>query len=934
MLRYCKLVNWGILIVLMGILGTNILTRELFAGKTAFLNPDRFSALEDYSSELEKQIRAGVTTTADLIVDYHPRMWLRGYWDWDNKDSVGTLAWRIEHGASQDRSDPANDQETYEFNSVFQLADGDGFAAERGYYSLKYLWTIVAAEASARLSDWNLPENLPDRSRTPAYIGPIHTEDEFLEDAVNKLLYYLDSNDFMRHEYPYYIVIDGSVAYDWLVKRKFSDGITPVLSEEKRTCIQNGLIRNAEYIRNKVNGSELLFDTAGIANYIYVMVGLALYEPSGQGISTENNAKAKQYLDEFDEYWIGRILPAINEQGGTGGWHAGLCKASSYFDCYVEDQVLTYSIARILFAHYTATGQPIENSLYSTGAVKYAIEFQNHMVYPDGDYVTIGVNMADHRYKWITPLYVTARRRFSSDPEQQWLGELAGWFRNEIAPNDYVDGGSWCMFDQLMWEEKWPNPWDPLKLECRYGRHFAKLGWVCMRSGFTSPDDLAGLFICQRYHWSELDPYAQNSFTLERKGKLIEGYQNTIWLDDQYQRTISGFPTMADGVETYAPGSKYDVGPGILDFANAYACVYMIGDATNAYDSNKLEKFTRGLVWINKNNVFVMFDNVVTKDAGIKKSWVIDPGSVPHAEEKNLVKITNGAGALWIKRFLPEKVKETMNDSKFEVVPDQPARENYFLHVMQTVDANHSKNSPQVVADDAELINQSDQIGVRIDDLEILFSKSNSSIIWINGVSNQRTELESFAAMVNDKVIELTWRTLSEYENIGFEVELSSRNGFFSKIGFVKGLGTSKVPQSYQFLDNTVKEGKYYYRLKQLNSDGTFQYSYIVEITVGHTPTDKITVKHPDLFNNYPNPFNASTEISYNLPATVDVELSVFNIYGRHIKTLVQERQSEGLRIVKWDGNDKNGFSVASGMYFYQLKAGEFSINKKMLLVR
>ena len=79
-----------------------------------------------------------------------------------------------------------------------------------------------------------------------------------------------------------------------------------------------------------------------------------------------------------------------------------------------------------------------------------------------------------NRYQWIAPLCVTSRRRFSPDPEQRWLAELAGWFRNEIAPDKYVDAGSYCMFDQLIWEDKWPNPRSADELGCGT-RHFVKL---------------------------------------------------------------------------------------------------------------------------------------------------------------------------------------------------------------------------------------------------------------------------------------------------------------------------------------------------------------------------------------------------------------------------------------------------------------------------
>ncbi len=89
-----------------------------------------------------------------------------------------------------------------------------------------------------------------------------------------------------------------------------------------------------------------------------------------------------------------------------------------------------------------------------------------------------------------------------------------------------------------------------------------------------------------------------------------------------------------------------------------------------------------------------------------------------------------------------------------------------------------------------------------------------------------------------------------------------------------------------------------------------------------------------NLLQNYPNPFNPTTEIDYSLPCDADVELLIFDVTGRHVKTLVRDRESSGFKTVKWDGTDENNRKVTSGMYLYQLKAGEISVVKRMMLVR
>ena len=729
MLRNCKLVNWGRIVMLWYLVGSVILPTKLFAKETFSAKYRIFSASEDYSSEVEKQIRAGLTSTAALIVDYHPRLWMRGNWDWDAHNEEGSFAWRIVHGEPMAKRDPANDQAKYEFCYVAWIGDNDAFG-ETGYstFGRRHLWTIVAAEARKRLNEWNLPNDLPGTSFYPDY-DLQHTEDQLLSDARAKLLACAEEGKDDYNHVGATGILSASVGYDWLVNRKYSDG-TPVLSDADRMELQGKLINVAESMRSEALGKGNFFNGAYIAKYCYFIAGLALYEPSGQGISQEYNAKAKQYLDEFDEYWVGKILPVLNEQGGTGGWHSGLSPIDGqYFNESSYEEVWLYRVAPYLFAHYTATGQSFENSVYNTGALQYAIEFENHMIYPNYE-IAIGRD-SENRYQWIAPLFVTSRRRFSSDPVQQWLGELAGWVRNERVYESVVDAGSYDTFDQLMWEEKWPNPRSAEELGCGT-RHFAKLGWVAMRSGFASTNDLAALFICQRYHWSDLDLYAQNSFHIMFGDWLIKGNENTIFIDDQNQRRISNFPTIAEGVEAFVPGSNYDVGPGIQAFESNDNYDYIFGDATNAYDKNKLEKFTRGLVWIKVNNCFIIFDRVITKDAGMKKTWVIEPGSSPTTEGDRIVKITNGQGALWVKRLLPDQASETMSGSKFQVVSNQSVKEDYFLYVMQAADASLTKNSPKVVADEAQLITIEDQIGVKVDGWKILFDKTGSSEISVD----------------------------------------------------------------------------------------------------------------------------------------------------------------------------------------------------------
>ena len=202
-------------------------------------------------------------------------------------------------------------------------------------------------------------------------------------------------------------------------------------------------------------------------------------------------------------------------------------------------------------------------------------------------------------------------------------------------------------------------------------------------------------------------------------------------------------------------------------------------------------------------------------------------------------------------------------------------------------------------------------------------------------------ELISFAAdyIKSENMIELNWSTATETNNLGFQIERKSnlrgqgtdRNGAdlegFQSIGFVKGSGTSTEPQFYSFTDEEIEPGKYQYRLKQIDCDGSFEYSKIVEVTVN-------SPKEFSLSQNYPNPFNPSTTIKFTIPLVgtqhaVSVQLKVYDVLGNEISTLVNEEKPIGEYEVEF-----NAIGLPSGIYFYQLKAANFVETKKMILLK
>jgi photosystem II stability/assembly factor-like uncharacterized protein len=183
-------------------------------------------------------------------------------------------------------------------------------------------------------------------------------------------------------------------------------------------------------------------------------------------------------------------------------------------------------------------------------------------------------------------------------------------------------------------------------------------------------------------------------------------------------------------------------------------------------------------------------------------------------------------------------------------------------------------------------------------------------------------ELASFnASIVGDNVI-LNWVTATELNNQGFEVERSFDNQNFKEIGFVPGYGTTTENKFYSFSINILPSQKEYFRLKQVDFDGTFEYSSTVEVE-GTAPTEF------SLKQNYPNPFNPTTKIGFTLPAESNVKIVVYNLIGQKVAEIVNSKYSAGSHSV-----DFNASTLSSGIYLYKIEAGSFTSVKKMQLIK
>ena len=228
---------------------------------------------------------------------------------------------------------------------------------------------------------------------------------------------------------------------------------------------------------------------------------------------------------------------------------------------------------------------------------------------------------------------------------------------------------------------------------------------------------------------------------------------------------------------------------------------------------------------------------------------------------------------------------------------------------------------------------QQDKMG---DYFHMVSDSNGASLAWAATFNNEQdvyysyiaptivpVELISFSSSVEGNIVNLSWLTATELNNLGFEIERGSNETDWRTIGFIEGKGTTSEPQQYSYIDKLtgIESTKLYYRLKQIDFDGSFEYSNTIEVEIA-----------PSVFSlsqNYPNPFNPNTTIKYSIPLSSNVVIKVFNVLGDEVTTLVDAQKQAGTYELTF-----NAENLSSGVYFYQLKAGTFIETKRMILIK
>ena len=192
-------------------------------------------------------------------------------------------------------------------------------------------------------------------------------------------------------------------------------------------------------------------------------------------------------------------------------------------------------------------------------------------------------------------------------------------------------------------------------------------------------------------------------------------------------------------------------------------------------------------------------------------------------------------------------------------------------------------------------------------------------------------ELISFSSKFDSDKIQLNWVTKTEVNNYGFNIERRINEGEWTGIGFVEGHGNSNSPKEYSYSDKNLFAGgsNFQYRLKQVDTDGSFEYSDVVEV--------KVVPNQYELSQNYPNPFNPTTTIRFSLPEAAQIKLNLYNMLGELVTTIAEGMYESGYHKVTF-----NAGNLPSGAYVYRIESNDPSTGsgqsfvqvKKMILLR
>ena len=475
--------------------------------------------------------------------------------------------------------------------------------------------------------------------------------------------------------------------------------------------------------------------------------------------------------------------------------------------------------------------------------------------------------------------------------------------------------------------------------------------------------------------WKRLitnDNFSDVFFINEQKGFAISSYA----FASPYNPSYGLYKTTNGGINwERVPGAPNGVDLLFIDSLTGFIGGDMIYKTTDGgiswYVPNGGDGGAGKILFLNKDNGWAIHDNVIYKTTDKGENW-IQQFSSPLSEDFNSIyfvdslygwtanfdrpfKTTDG-GKNWIQQtnldlwnsddvYFADKytgwmaIYSSITPSLFKTTDggitwlSQPevvgARKfNFFpdpIHwIINGFDrryiTNNGGNSWTEITSDVPDLNNfyalTNNIGYAVGNLGMIYKYTDTTYVPV--------ELISFEVITKDKNVILSWQTATELNNRGFQIEKSFDKKDWNKIGFVEGKGTTTNTNYYTFIDKNILPGIQLYRLKQIDYNWSFDYSKIIEVNVGES------VSTFNLFQNYPNPFNPETNIEYTIPKETFVNISLFDVTGRKILVLVNEKKRPGEYSLKLKGGE-----LSSGIYFYRLVTSSgFTAVKKLTILK
>ena len=191
--------------------------------------------------------------------------------------------------------------------------------------------------------------------------------------------------------------------------------------------------------------------------------------------------------------------------------------------------------------------------------------------------------------------------------------------------------------------------------------------------------------------------------------------------------------------------------------------------------------------------------------------------------------------------------------------------------------------------------------------------------------------LSSFTAIAHQGYIDVNWTSQSEVNALAYHLYRGEHEyGQYLEIARLDAQGNSESPRDYHFVDQDVVAGlNYYYKLAAEDCQGNVEFHEPVLASAATAVPGTYS-----LMPNYPNPFNASTVIGYQLPVSGQVTLAIYDVLGRKVRTLLNAYREAGNYTARWDSEDDRGGELKSGVYFCVFETGDFSQTRKMVLTR